>query len=84
MNDHVFPCKDCQRAFRSAEAFVDHIPTCVPVESMSVLLQQAATLLRQWVKVNGDTPINLSLKDFNRLKNLSDKTKNWLGTSDLR
>jgi hypothetical protein len=84
MNDHVFPCKDCEVVYRTAEAFVDHVDSCVPVASGSILLHEAIKLLREWVKTNDNTPLELSIGDFTRLGKLGQKTKDWLEASKRR
>ncbi len=77
MNDRIFPCRDCEVAFYSAEDFVSHISRCVPVASTGVLLQNAATLLRRWVHQGQRRFVH------NSGVKLTHQTEDWLNLNGL-
>jgi hypothetical protein len=57
-NDKSFDCRDCEKSFTTAKAFVDHTPYCQPYNSNASLhLQNAAMFLRDWVKISGNTKL---------------------------
>jgi len=82
MNDHIFPCKDCEQVFTTAKAFVDHIIACAAVENADLLLQNAVMFLRRW-SYQGQRRFT-HISGVKLTQKLTQQTNDWLKANNLQ
>lgn len=87
MSDKLWECKDCETGFPTAEAFVYHVPTCVPREHSDLILQNAGIWLRSFVKLHNTAVMEIKYretKSFTKINRLAKNVEEWLKTNHMQ